>query len=126
MPTTQLPIPSSTELRTIQKIRDADQRSTSPLLDRKILDEDSLSKLGDAFQLPIPSHYGYPNVPLKHVFSLGRQNDAWMEGDTWRDVPIKRLHGNGWTDCVFEYFENEIGDKQFDAPGATDTLQLTS
>jgi hypothetical protein len=59
---------------------------------------------------------GYFDIPVSKVIALNRQ-DFWTEGNTWRQV-THQLHGTGWTNKVFRYFESPLENNAFPAPSS--------
>ncbi|WP_219703828.1 hypothetical protein [Marinomonas lutimaris] len=107
-------------MSTIKKIHDASNSALPSFMDNEVyLDSD----LG-LFELIDPNNKKklFVDVPIRNVVALGRA-DFWEQGNNWRDV-TKHLHGTGWTDDVFEYFENEIGENNFLAPQSLGELRL--
>lgn len=64
----------------------------------------------------------YIDVPVKSIVALGR-GDFWDEGGTWRDA-LHGLHGRGWDDAIFRYFEGDLFEQSFPVPGNMTELRL--
>ena len=113
-------------LTAITRLKAIAANCPSELLDRPVLDAWGLSHLFGACQWisTTGAESAHRDVPLRDIVGLGRVNDAWYPGDTWREVVTKRLHGADWTDEVFEYFRGPIGDKDFPPSSARGRLEL--
>ncbi len=105
----------------INRIRDSIADINDGLIHRKIVSPEKLYSLSD-FIGKGESKYHYLNVPIKSIVALDREGDTWLEGDSWKDVVMKRLHGDDWPEEVFDYLENDIGDKPF--PTSNTRLEL--
>jgi hypothetical protein len=107
-------------MSTIKKIHDAANNALPSFMDHKVY----LNRDLGLFDLVDPNNNKkiFIDVPIRNVVALGR-DDFWEQGNNWRDV-AGHLHGKGWTDDVFEYFENEIREKNFPAPQSLRELRL--
>ncbi|TDK61194.1 hypothetical protein [Sapientia aquatica] len=71
------------------------------------------------------SFKGFCDVPLSAVACMVR-NDWYKEkAKTWREATFC-LHGDGWGEKVFEYFEGDFLEKSFPAPSCLYHLKLQS
>lgn len=106
----------------IERIHDAARAARSKSLDRRVyLDNDlGLYRFVDSKA----THRVYVDVPVERVVALGRR-DFWSTGDTWRTITY-RLHGERWTDAVFEYFESQTKEEHFPAPSSLYQLRLSA
>lgn len=111
----------------IERLRCKVAESVCSLLEREIIDSQVILRAVDAFRISDGTCQKVRcDIPIHSIISLGRKDDTWIGGDTWRDLIMRRLHGTGWPAEVFEYFENEIGDKLFPAPGSRGALEILS
>ena len=106
----------------IYRIRDSIADISNGLIHQKIVPPEKLHVLSD-FIGRGESRYQYLNVPIKSNVALEREHDTWFQGDSWKDVVMSRLYGDDWPEEVFDYFENDIGDKPF--PTSSTRLELT-
>lgn len=104
----------------IQRIHEAAREALGTSLDRPVWLDRDLALFG------LVDFAGrkrvYVDVPVASVVALGRK-DFWSSGDTWRSV-AHRLHGDGWPDEVFQYFESPTREAMFPAPGSNHQLRL--
>ncbi|QCO07499.1 hypothetical protein D3867_37070 (plasmid) [Azospirillum argentinense] len=65
------------------------------------------------------------DVPLRAIVGLGR-GDVCEDGQSWRYVVEHVLHGDHgqWDERALAYFESEIGDQDFPAPGSRCRFEL--
>lgn len=109
-------------LTIIELIKDAAKNAVCPTLDEQIYHDIEIGVFtlsGGANSTDV-----YVDVPVHKLVSLSRP-DFWSPGDTWRSATYK-LHGEGWKDQVFKYFESQIEDQWFPAPNSTEPLILRS
>ena len=106
----------------INRIRDSIAGINNGLICRQIVSPEKLYALSDFIGKEKSKHH-YLDVPIKSIIALDRERDTWFEGDHWKDVVLNRLHGDCWPEEVFDYFENDIGDKPF--PTSNTRLELT-
>ena len=64
----------------------------------------------------------YLDVPVRSIVGLFHRSFA-PDAHTWREL-LGGLHGKGWGPETLRYFESELGDKHFPAPGAAYGLRL--
>ncbi|OXJ22509.1 hypothetical protein CFB82_40465 [Burkholderia sp. HI2714] len=64
----------------------------------------------------------YLDVPVRSIVGLFHRSFA-PDARTWREL-LADLHGNGWGLETLRYFESELGDEHFPAPGAAYGLRL--
>jgi hypothetical protein len=108
----------------IEKLRAAVSSSSCSLLDRPLIDVGVVYAAATVFRLANDHIEVYDDVPLTRLFVLNRKGDTWKDGDSWRDVAIRRLHGRDWTSDVFDYFEGEIENKMFPSMDSRGVLNL--
>jgi len=89
-------------------------------LDRPVMNDKHL--IFDAVENGVACVAGYFDVPIGAVVALGR-SDFSEDMDTWRTVVKDGLY-NEWDLPVIDYFESEIRDQDFPAPGAYRDLRL--
>lgn len=114
------------EYSVINKIRRVSNSSNSRHIRSKIIDPIELQSLGELLKLQENGYSSVMDVSVQNIISLNRIDDTWFKGDTWLDALNNRLHGKGWKEEVFDYYEKEIDAKDFPAPGAREYLQLNS
>jgi hypothetical protein len=107
-------------MNTIEQIHTAATDAAPAFMDEQVYIDIDLS-LFELAELGMNKKI-FVDVPIRNVIALGR-DDFWNKGDNWRDA-TRHLHGNGWTKDVFEYFENEIKEKNFPAPQSLGELRL--
>lgn len=114
-------------MKIIEKIRKQSNESNSILLNYTKLTANLKFELEVSFFINLKElKVAYIDVPIKNIVSLGR-NDHWNnETPTWNELINNWIVGLNWTDEVIDYFENEIGDKNFPALGAGGNLRLES
>ncbi len=104
----------------IQRIHEAAKEAIGSSLDRPVWLDSDLALFG---LVDFDSRKRlYVDVPVASVVALGRK-DFWTTGDTWRSI-THRLHGSGWPDAVFQYFESPTREEPFPAPGSNHQLRL--
>ncbi|KVN19061.1 MULTISPECIES: hypothetical protein [unclassified Burkholderia] len=64
----------------------------------------------------------YLDVPVRNIVGLFHRSFA-PDARTWREL-LAGLHGDGWGPETLRYFESELGDEHFPAPGAAYGLRL--
>lgn len=64
----------------------------------------------------------YLDVPVRNIVGLFHRSFA-PDARTWREL-LAGLHGDGWGPETLRYFESELGDEHFPAPGAAYGLRM--
>lgn len=106
----------------INLIHDAAINCVSSLLDETVLVQnlDGVNFFADHCH-----GESFKDIQLSAICCLSHRNFFNANDPTWRAATLS-LHGHGWTDAVFEYFENNLENKPFPAPGAMYELNLKS
>lgn len=106
--------------KAIEIIHDAARTAPQGILDHQVfLDRDlMLTELVDFSR----SSHKCIDVPLRKIVALGR-DDFWTRGESWRQVTY-HIHGDGWSNNVFDYFSEEWRDKSFPVPCSLYDLKL--
>lgn len=106
-------------MNAISKIHAAANSACSGLLDEEVYFDNDLA-LHNLFD--VNRKEGYIDVPFKKIVALGRRG-FWTKGQNWRQV-TQELHGRGWAEEVFTYFESELREQSFPAPESLHALKL--
>jgi hypothetical protein len=114
----------SIALSAIRAALDADtaQAATpTPIVDRPVVLDSEICAVTEG--LRTGEHRTlYADVPLSAIVGLFHNSFA-PEATTWREL-LTGLHGEGWGRDTLAYFESEMGDAHFPAPGAAHPLIL--
>lgn len=105
----------------IERIQEAARSAQCKSLDQPVyLDSDiGLFRFVD----PAAKRKLYLDVPVEKVVALCRR-DFWSPGETWRTI-TSGIHGDGWTDSVFKYFESRTEEESFPAPRSLYELRVS-
>jgi hypothetical protein len=109
-------------LTAIERIHAAAKAATSASLDQQVHLDTNISIY--SFADTDAKQRVYVDVPCDRVVALSR-SDFWVEGDTWRTI-VGRIHGEGWTNEVFNYFDSPLEENSFPAPSSRFELRLLS
>lgn len=104
----------------IAKIKDATKKCNVPELNQVVYLDSDVGLYDFAEQ----NHHVncFIDVPSDAIVALGRA-DFWKQNQTWKEV-LENIHGSGWTDEIFDYFDSDLYEKDFPAPSSRHELRL--
>jgi hypothetical protein len=118
------------DMTAIEKIRYAVNNSKDQFLDLDIKDSNDLIT-ASSYLLRQPEteyhSFQYIDLPAKNFVAIGR-SDILKNSDynSLRYLINNEIHGVGWDDRVFNYFESELLENDFPAPGSSRCLEVST
>jgi hypothetical protein len=105
----------------IHRIHHAAETATWQKLDERVHVSNELSLYDIRDRSSEPAHC-YLDVPIESVVALGHRND--FGNGSWRDA-VAALHGTGWEEDIFRYFDSPLLERSFPAANSRYQLRMT-
>jgi len=108
------------------KLLEFAKNDTSSIANSSLFFDHEICDAAALFQVGIAHKSGYFNVGIVNVRAIARADFRSIGPATWAQL-AERLYCTGWeSDKIFQYFESDLLDNDFPAPGSGSPLKLES